>query len=147
MKREPCWFIQLEVQRPELPLWWKFVSSWCITAHLGLNMTMSNLRPYLWAVRNVLSCCIYDWYISPSFLFFPQWWCSDLKIYGINGEVVVNFTLLTELLILEIFQLVFSSSATVYGWPKEVPCTEEFPLSATNPYGRTKVCIEHLLGV
>ena len=36
-------------------------------------------------------------------------------------------------------QLVFSSSATVYGWPKEVPCTEEFPLSAANPYGRTKV--------
>lgn len=37
------------------------------------------------------------------------------------------------------FQLVFSSSATVYGWPKEVPCTEDFPLSAANPYGRTKV--------
>jgi hypothetical protein len=37
------------------------------------------------------------------------------------------------------FQLVFSSSATVYGWPKEVPCTEEFPLCAVNPYGRTKV--------
>lgn len=36
-------------------------------------------------------------------------------------------------------QLVFSSSATVYGWPKEVPCTEEFPLCALNPYGRTKV--------
>lgn len=36
-------------------------------------------------------------------------------------------------------QLVFSSSATVYGWPKEVPCTEESPLCAMNPYGRTKV--------
>ncbi|KAI3927090.1 hypothetical protein MKW92_049068 [Papaver armeniacum] len=36
-------------------------------------------------------------------------------------------------------KLVFSSSTTVYGWPKEVPCTEEFMLSATNPYGRTKV--------
>ncbi|XP_039015869.1 UDP-glucose 4-epimerase GEPI48-like isoform X1 [Hibiscus syriacus] len=34
--------------------------------------------------------------------------------------------------------LIFSSSATVYGWPKEVPCTEEFPLTAVNPYGRTK---------
>lgn len=33
----------------------------------------------------------------------------------------------------------FSSSATVYGWPKVVPCTEEFPLAAANPYGRTKV--------
>ncbi|KAF7131774.1 hypothetical protein RHSIM_Rhsim09G0051300 [Rhododendron simsii] len=37
------------------------------------------------------------------------------------------------------FQLVFSSSATVYGWPKVVPCTEEFALSSANPYGRTKV--------
>ncbi|PNX86527.1 UDP-glucose 4-epimerase gepi48-like protein, partial [Trifolium pratense] len=39
-------------------------------------------------------------------------------------------------------KLVFSSSATVYGWPKEVPCTEEFPLSAASPYGRTKLYIE-----
>ncbi|XP_066367411.1 UDP-glucose 4-epimerase 1-like isoform X2 [Miscanthus floridulus] len=41
-------------------------------------------------------------------------------------------------------KLVFSSSATVYGWPKEVPCTEEFPLCATNPYGRTKLMIEDI---
>ncbi|KAF8033377.1 hypothetical protein BT93_D2092 [Corymbia citriodora subsp. variegata] len=41
-------------------------------------------------------------------------------------------------------KLVFSSSATVYGWPKEVPCTEEFPLCAMNPYGRTKLIIEDI---
>ncbi|KAI3990597.1 hypothetical protein MKX01_022897 [Papaver californicum] len=41
-------------------------------------------------------------------------------------------------------KLVFSSSATVYGWPKEVPCTEEFPLCAANPYGRTKLFIEEI---
>ncbi|KAL6986426.1 UDP-glucose 4-epimerase [Sarracenia purpurea var. burkii] len=41
-------------------------------------------------------------------------------------------------------KLVFSSSATVYGWPKVVPCTEEFPLSAANPYGRTKLFIEEI---
>ncbi|KAH7682148.1 UDP-glucose 4-epimerase protein [Dioscorea alata] len=41
-------------------------------------------------------------------------------------------------------KLVFSSSATVYGWPKEVPCTEEFPLCALNPYGRTKLFIEEI---
>ncbi|KAL7122802.1 hypothetical protein ACP275_01G066700 [Erythranthe tilingii] len=41
-------------------------------------------------------------------------------------------------------QLVFSSSATVYGWPKVVPCTEESPISATNPYGRTKLFIEEI---
>lgn len=41
--------------------------------------------------------------------------------------------------------LVFSSSATVYGDPASVPITEEFPLSATNPYGRTKLFIEYIL--
>ena len=43
-------------------------------------------------------------------------------------------------------KLVFSSSATVYGEPEKVPITEEFPLSATNPYGRTKLVIEEILG-
>ena len=45
----------------------------------------------------------------------------------------------------ECFNLVFSSSATVYGDPHTVPITEEFPLSATNPYGRTKLFIEEIL--
>jgi UDP-glucose 4-epimerase len=42
--------------------------------------------------------------------------------------------------------LVFSSSATVYGDPHEVPIREDFPLSATNPYGRSKLIIEEILG-
>ncbi len=41
--------------------------------------------------------------------------------------------------------LVFSSSATVYGDPASVPITEDFPLSTTNPYGRTKLFIEEIL--
>lgn len=41
--------------------------------------------------------------------------------------------------------LVFSSSATVYGDPATVPITEEFPLSTTNPYGSTKLFIEYIL--
>ena len=41
--------------------------------------------------------------------------------------------------------IVFSSSATVYGDPASVPVTESFPTSATNPYGRTKLFIEHIL--
>lgn len=41
--------------------------------------------------------------------------------------------------------LVFSSSATVYGDPHTVPIQESFPLSATNPYGRTKLFIEEIL--
>lgn len=42
--------------------------------------------------------------------------------------------------------LVFSSSATVYGDPHAVPIREDFPLSATNPYGRSKLIIEEILG-
>jgi UDP-glucose 4-epimerase len=41
--------------------------------------------------------------------------------------------------------LVFSSSATVYGDPHAVPIQEHFPLSATNPYGRSKLMIEDML--
>ncbi|GJY85258.1 UDP-glucose 4-epimerase GEPI48-like protein [Tanacetum coccineum] len=41
-------------------------------------------------------------------------------------------------------KIVFSSSATVYGWPKEVPCTKEFPLSAASPYGRTNLMIDEI---
>ena len=40
---------------------------------------------------------------------------------------------------------VFSSSATVYGTPKELPIKEDFPLSTTNPYGTTKLMIERIL--
>lgn len=42
-------------------------------------------------------------------------------------------------------KLVFSSSATVYGDPHTVPIKEDFPLSATNPYGQTKLMIEYIL--
>lgn len=41
--------------------------------------------------------------------------------------------------------IIFSSSATVYGVPKTVPITEDFPLSVTNPYGRTKLMTEEIL--
>lgn len=40
---------------------------------------------------------------------------------------------------------VFSSSATVYGDPESNPINEDFPLSATNPYGRSKLMIEEIL--
>ncbi|MFA7555075.1 MAG: UDP-glucose 4-epimerase GalE [Spongiibacteraceae bacterium] len=44
-----------------------------------------------------------------------------------------------------VFNIVFSSSATVYGDPASVPINENFPLSATNPYGRSKLMIEEIL--
>jgi len=42
-------------------------------------------------------------------------------------------------------KIIFSSSATVYGDPKTTPIKEDFPLSATNPYGRSKLFIEEIL--
>jgi UDP-glucose 4-epimerase len=45
----------------------------------------------------------------------------------------------------EVRRLVFSSSATVYGDPATVPIREGFPLSATNPYGRSKLIVEEIL--
>lgn len=41
-------------------------------------------------------------------------------------------------------KIIFSSSATVYGSPKTVPIKEDFPLSVTNPYGRTKLMLEDI---
>lgn len=43
------------------------------------------------------------------------------------------------------FRIVFSSSATVYGDPASVPIIESFPLSATNPYGQSKLMVENIL--
>ncbi len=59
--------------------------------------------------------------------------------------------LTTTLIILNLMKkygvrnFVFSSSATVYGDPHTCPILEDFPLSATNPYGRTKLMIEEML--
>ncbi len=45
----------------------------------------------------------------------------------------------------DVRSLVFSSSATVYGDPPTVPIPEDSPLSATNPYGRSKLMVEQIL--
>lgn len=44
-----------------------------------------------------------------------------------------------------VFNLIFSSSATVYGDPARVPIDETFPTSATNPYGRSKLMVEEVM--
>ncbi|KAJ9148075.1 hypothetical protein P3X46_030170 [Hevea brasiliensis] len=61
-----------------------------------------------------------------------------------DNNLIGTITLLEVMAAHGCKKLVFSSSATVYGWPKEVPCTEEFPLFAMNPYGRTKLFIEEI---
>ncbi len=62
----------------------------------------------------------------------------DNNVYGslVLFETMARFGVKT---------LVFSSSATVYGDPASVPIVEDFPLSATNPYGRSKLMIEEML--
>jgi UDP-galactose 4-epimerase (EC 5.1.3.2) len=66
-----------------------------------------------------------------------------LKYYKNNVAGTVNLLEVMEMF--NVKNLVFSSSATVYGDPKTVPITEDFPLSATNPYGRSKLMIEDIL--
>ncbi len=60
---------------------------------------------------------------------------------NIEGLLVLAFAMREH----NVKNLVFSSSATVYGKPKSVPIKEDFPLSTSNPYGSTKLFIEYIL--
>ncbi|MDQ0428903.1 UDP-glucose 4-epimerase [Planomicrobium stackebrandtii] len=62
-----------------------------------------------------------------------------------NNNISGTLTLCEIMLKHKVEKLVFSSSATVYGQPERVPIEESFSLSATNPYGRTKLMIEEIL--
>jgi UDP-glucose 4-epimerase len=62
-----------------------------------------------------------------------------------DNNVIGTHRLLQAMANCGVKTLVFSSSATVYGEPKFLPLTEDHPLSATNPYGRTKLVIEEML--
>ncbi|MDZ4994127.1 UDP-glucose 4-epimerase GalE [Clostridium perfringens] len=63
-----------------------------------------------------------------------------------KNNLVSTLVLLETMKKYNVKKFVFSSSATVYGDCKIVPCHEECPLSVTNPYGRTKLMIEEILG-
>ncbi len=62
-----------------------------------------------------------------------------------HNNLTGTFNLLTCMQTHGVTDIVFSSSATVYGTPKSVPINEDFPLSTTNPYGETKLMIERIL--
>lgn len=68
---------------------------------------------------------------------------QPLKYY--DNNVAGTLSLLRAMHSASIHNLVFSSSATVYGDPVSVPITEDFPRSATNPYGRSKLIVEDIL--
>jgi UDP-glucose 4-epimerase len=66
-----------------------------------------------------------------------------LKYY--QNNLLSTLNLLQVMVEFGVKKFVFSSSATVYGAPDKLPITEDMPLSATNPYGRTKLIIEEIL--
>jgi UDP-glucose 4-epimerase len=63
-----------------------------------------------------------------------------------DNNVHGTLVLLAAMRQAQVHTLVFSSSATVYGDPHTVPIREDFPVSATNPYGRSKLIVEEILG-
>jgi UDP-glucose 4-epimerase len=80
--------------------------------------------------------------------------CAGLKSVGesthnpwayYSTNLVSTLTLIETMAAQGCFRLVFTSSATVYGEPKELPLREDAPLSASSPYGRTKLFIEEML--
>ena len=62
-----------------------------------------------------------------------------------NNNVSGTITLLEVMAEYNVKRLVFSSSATVYGDPETLPIDEGFPRSCTNPYGQSKLVVEHIL--
>ena len=69
----------------------------------------------------------------------------DKPLEYYDNNVTGSLVLLEVMAAAGVKTLVFSSSATVYGDPHAVPIREDFPLSATNPYGRSKLMIEEIL--
>ncbi|MDA9313361.1 UDP-glucose 4-epimerase GalE [Amylibacter sp.] len=68
---------------------------------------------------------------------------DPIKYYDVN--VGGSVSLLRAMCKAECNNIVFSSSATVYGKPKYLPYDEEHPTSPVNPYGRTKLMIENII--
>ena len=79
---------------------------------------------------------------------------AGYKAVGESSEIPLEYydnNLTSALVVLKTMKkynvknFIFSSSATVYGNSKVMPLKEDFPLSVTNPYGRTKLMIEDIL--
>ncbi len=68
-----------------------------------------------------------------------------LPLTYFHNNITGTLNLLSVMAESDVKKIIFSSSATVYGDPDTLPITETFPLSVTNPYGRTKLMIEQIL--
>jgi len=69
----------------------------------------------------------------------------DQPILYYQNNVAKTIVLLNQMIHHRVERFIFSSTAAVYGEPREIPIPEDHPLSPTNPYGVTKVTIERLL--
>lgn len=69
----------------------------------------------------------------------------EKPLYYYNNNINGTLILCEVMQKFGVKNIVFSSSATVYGVPEKVPISEDFPLSPTNPYGRSKLIIEEIL--
>lgn len=70
---------------------------------------------------------------------------TQLPLHYYDNNVAGTVTLCQVMREFQVKKLVFSSSATVYGDAKQVPILESATRSATNPYGQSKLMIEHIL--
>jgi UDP-glucose 4-epimerase len=70
---------------------------------------------------------------------------TQIPLAYYDNNVVGTHRLLSAMANCSVKQMIFSSSATVYGEPQFLPLTEDHPTSAVNPYGRTKLMIEEML--
>ena len=69
----------------------------------------------------------------------------SIPLHYYHNNLTGTFILCNLMTKYKVKNIVFSSSATVYGDPEIIPITEEASLSATNPYGRTKLMLEQIL--
>lgn len=69
----------------------------------------------------------------------------EIPLHYYTNNISGTLTLCDVMKEFGVKKIVFSSSATVYGYPETVPINEDFPLDATNPYGRSKLMLEQIL--
>lgn len=69
----------------------------------------------------------------------------EMPLAYYHNNVSGTVTLCEAMAAAAVQNLIFSSSATVYGDPASVPIDESFPISATNPYGRSKLMVEEIM--
>ena len=70
---------------------------------------------------------------------------TEIPLHYYENNVSGTLNLLDAMKSHGVREIVFSSSATVYGDPASLPIREDFPLTATNPYGRSKLMVEEIM--